>query len=53
MRPRAPTAAHAAKDFVNSLNNTVSGAIALASGHKDGDDSVDVACLANAWIGQF
>ncbi|XP_044716430.1 G protein-coupled glucose receptor regulating gpa2 domain-containing protein [Hirsutella rhossiliensis] len=42
-----------AADFINSLNNTVSGAISLAKGHKDGGDVIDSACIANAWIGQF
>ncbi|PHH87571.1 hypothetical protein CDD83_8684 [Cordyceps sp. RAO-2017] len=40
-------------DFINSLNNTISGAISLASGHKDGNEAADAACIANAWIGQI
>lgn len=40
-------------DFINALNNTVSGAVALARGHKDGNEAADAACVANAWVGQF
>lgn len=31
----------------------MSGAIALAHGHKDEGEAVDAACIVNAWIGQF
>ncbi|KJZ68280.1 hypothetical protein HIM_12329 [Hirsutella minnesotensis 3608] len=40
-------------DWINSLNNTISGAIALAKGHKDESEKPDAACIANAWIGQL
>ncbi|KJZ77662.1 hypothetical protein HIM_02839 [Hirsutella minnesotensis 3608] len=40
-------------DWINSLNNTISGAVALARGRKDGNDAPDAACIANAWVGQI
>ncbi|KAF4589104.1 hypothetical protein GQ602_002993 [Ophiocordyceps camponoti-floridani] len=41
-------------DFINSLNNTISGAFVLSSKDQASvDDTPDVACIANAWIGQF
>ncbi|PHH79252.1 hypothetical protein CDD80_5336 [Ophiocordyceps camponoti-rufipedis] len=41
-------------DFINSLNNTISGAFVLSSKDQPSvDDKPDVACIANAWIGQF
>ncbi|PFH61464.1 hypothetical protein XA68_17295 [Ophiocordyceps unilateralis] len=40
-------------DFINSLNNTISGVITLSQGEKPTDQKADAACIANAWIGQF
>lgn len=40
-------------DFINSLNNTISGALAIAKGHLNQNATVDHGCIANAWIGQF
>ncbi|RCI17097.1 hypothetical protein L249_1801 [Ophiocordyceps polyrhachis-furcata BCC 54312] len=40
-------------DFINSLNNTISGAITLSHGERPTDEKADAACIANAWIGQF
>ncbi|KAH7232727.1 hypothetical protein B0J15DRAFT_517610 [Fusarium solani] len=40
-------------NFINSLNNTVSGILVLKNGYADPGASPSTACLANAWIGQF
>ncbi|UPK92194.1 hypothetical protein LCI18_003129 [Fusarium solani-melongenae] len=40
-------------DFINSLNNTVSGILVLKNGYADPGTSPSTGCLANAWIGQF
>ncbi|WAO82859.1 Git3 domain-containing protein [Fusarium falciforme] len=40
-------------DFMNSLNNTISGAVALASTSVDKNTSVGAGCIANAWFGQL
>ncbi|PHH67532.1 hypothetical protein CDD82_1388 [Ophiocordyceps australis] len=40
-------------DFINSLNNTISGAIVLSRGNQPQSLAPDAACLANAWVGQF
>ncbi|PHH64216.1 hypothetical protein CDD81_4830 [Ophiocordyceps australis] len=40
-------------DFINSLNNTVSGAVVLSRGNQPESLAPDAACLANAWLGQF
>lgn len=45
--------ANSAIDCMNSLNNTISGAVALSSRFNDVPKTVDGACIANAWIGQF
>lgn len=51
--PARPLTPSRVIDFINSLNNTISGAIALANGHQDETEAVGPACPANAWIGQF
>ncbi|KAG5970415.1 hypothetical protein E4U55_001681 [Claviceps digitariae] len=41
-------------DFINSLNNTISGAAVLAQGYTlTAKAPTTPACIANAWIGQF
>ncbi|RDA94912.1 hypothetical protein CP533_0118 [Ophiocordyceps camponoti-saundersi (nom. inval.)] len=40
-------------DFINSLNNTISGAIVLSHGERPTDEKASPACIANAWVGQF
>ncbi|KAF5019825.1 hypothetical protein F66182_8194 [Fusarium sp. NRRL 66182] len=40
-------------DFINSLNNTISGILVLQDGYKDPKVPADGQCLANAWVGQF
>lgn len=40
-------------DFINSLNNTISGALAIVEGHLNQNVTADHGCIANAWIGQF
>jgi hypothetical protein len=41
------------KDFINSLNNTVSGILAIKDGYADPKASPSTGCVANAWVGQF
>ncbi|KAF5599544.1 hypothetical protein FPANT_3297 [Fusarium pseudoanthophilum] len=40
-------------DFINSLNNTVSGILAIKDGYADPKASPSTGCVANAWVGQF
>ncbi|KAG8362157.1 hypothetical protein FVEN_g72 [Fusarium venenatum] len=40
-------------DFINSLNNTISGILVLKNGYDDPKAPPNNACLANAWVGQF
>ncbi|KAL6915356.1 hypothetical protein FSST1_006851 [Fusarium sambucinum] len=40
-------------DFINSLNNTISGTLVLQKGYDDPKAPPSNACLANAWVGQF
>ncbi|RSM11088.1 hypothetical protein CDV31_006987 [Fusarium ambrosium] len=40
-------------DFINSLNNTVSGILVLKNGYPNPGTSPSTGCLANAWVGQF
>ncbi|KAG6219900.1 hypothetical protein E4U26_007041 [Claviceps purpurea] len=41
-------------DFINSLNNTISGAVVLSEGHtRNGKAETTPSCVINAWVGQF
>ncbi|KAG6093313.1 hypothetical protein E4U31_006848, partial [Claviceps sp. LM219 group G6] len=41
-------------DFINSLNNTISGAVVLSEGHtRTGKAETTPSCVLNAWVGQF
>ncbi|KAF4457137.1 hypothetical protein F53441_925 [Fusarium austroafricanum] len=40
-------------DFINSLNNSISGILAIKNGYDDPKAPASTACLANAWVGQF
>ncbi|KAG6075201.1 hypothetical protein E4U16_003537 [Claviceps sp. LM84 group G4] len=41
-------------DFINSLNNTISGAVVLFEGHtRTGRAETTPSCVLNAWVGQF
>jgi hypothetical protein len=42
-----------AEDWINSLNNTVSGAVSLARRHDEWPIPMGPSCIANAYIGQF
>lgn len=41
------------QDFINSLNNSVSGILVLKNGYADPKAPPSMGCLANAWVGQF
>ncbi|CZT18616.1 uncharacterized protein RCC_04460 [Ramularia collo-cygni] len=40
-------------DWINSLNNTISGGIALSERHREDYFTAGAACTTNGWIGQF
>ncbi|KAF4340777.1 hypothetical protein FBEOM_5299 [Fusarium beomiforme] len=40
-------------DFINSLNNSVSGILAIKDGYADPKAPPSTGCVANAWVGQF